>query len=124
MRTPKRFYVYVMTNGPRAAILYIGITGDLTRRVWQHKNRMTPGFTQRYNLTRLVHYECFIDRGAAIGGEKETRGWRRGKKIALVESTTPGGEDLAGDWQNIYKPQAAVDGEIPRPAGENAGTSG
>ena len=50
MRSPRQFFVYIMTNGPKAAILYTGITGDLRRRVWQHKNGLVPGFTGRYNL--------------------------------------------------------------------------
>ena len=104
MRSPKRFFVYIMTNGPKAAILYTGITGDLVRRVWQHKNKVIPGFTSRYNLTRLVYYECFVYPDAAITREKEIKAWRRGKKITLIESMNPRWEDLSQDWQNQYKP--------------------
>ena len=104
----KRFFVYIMTNGPKSAVLYIGITGDLVRRVWQHKGKLIPGFTNRYNLTQLVYYEQFIYPGAAICREKEIKGWRQSKKIALVESMNPGWEDLARDWQNVYKPERRV----------------
>jgi putative endonuclease len=73
-----------MSNSPKPAVLYTGITGDLRRRVWQHKNKLSPGFTSRYNLTRLVYYESFIYPDAAIAREKEIKGWRRSKKIALI----------------------------------------
>jgi putative endonuclease len=60
MRKPKQFYVYIMTNRPRSHVLYTGIPGDLSRRVFEHKNKLVPGFTRRYNLTRLAYYECFF----------------------------------------------------------------
>jgi putative endonuclease len=104
MLPSKRFFVYIMTNGPKAATLYVGITSDLFRRVWQHKTKVFPGFTSRYNLTRLVYYECFVYPDAAIAREKEIKAWRRSKKIALIESMNPRWEDLARDWQNQYKP--------------------
>ena len=121
MPQPRRFYVYIMTNNPKTAVLYKGITGDLRRRVWQHKNKLVSGFTSRYNLTRLVYYEQFVYPDAAISREKEIKGWRRSKKIALIDSMNPRWEDLAQDWQNVYKPEAVNRREIPRPAGENAG---
>ena len=122
MRPPKQFFVYIMTNGPKPAVLYAGITGNLPRRVWQHKNKLIPGFTSRYNLSCLVYYEPFFYPDAAIAREKEIKGWRRSKKIKLIESMNPKWEDLAKDWGSEYKPDsAAVAREIPRPAGENAG---
>lgn len=121
MRPPRHFYVYIMTDGPKAAILYIGITGDLCRRVWQHKNKLVPGFTSRYKLTCLVYYESFVYPDTAIRREKQVKGWSRSKKIKLVESMNPQWNDLARNWQDMYKPANAVDREIPRPAGENAG---
>jgi putative endonuclease len=121
MRRLKRFYVYIMTNRPGSAVLYIGITGDLVRRVWEHKNKPAPGFTKRYNLTRLVYYETFYYPDAAISREKEIKGWRREKKINLISSMNPKWDDLAGEWQNLYKPATGGCNEIPRPAGENAG---
>jgi putative endonuclease len=111
-----------MSNGPRSASLNTGITGNLTHRVWQHKSKFVLGFTSRYNLTRLVYYECFSYPDAAIAREKEIKGWRRSKKIKLIEEMNPKWSDLAKDWQNVYKPEATVSThEIPRPAGENAG---
>src|SRR5437016_5349538 len=122
MRPKKQFYVYIMTNSPKPAVLYTGITGDLVHRVWQHKSKLTPGFTNRYNLTRLVYYERYFYPDAAISREKEIKGWRRSKKLRLIESMNPRWEDLARDWQNLFKPGVSADPrEIPRPAGENAG---
>ncbi|HEY1679518.1 MAG TPA: GIY-YIG nuclease family protein [Candidatus Sulfotelmatobacter sp.] len=104
----KQFFVYIMTNCLKAAVLYIGVTGDLVRRVWQHKNKLSPGFTSRYNLTRLVYFEAFSFADAAIAREKELKGWRRSKKLRLTESVNPTWEDLARDWQDLYKPSRAV----------------
>ena len=122
MRKPKRFYVYIMTNRPRSHVLYTGITGDLSRRVFEHKNKLVPGFTSRYNLARLAYYECFFYPDAAIDREKEIKGWRRSKKIRLIESMNPHWEDLAERWGEVYQSPVSGDPrEIPRPAGENAG---
>jgi len=122
MRPPKQFYVYIMTNRQRSHVLYTGVTGSLVRRVWEHKNKVVPGFTSRYNLTRLVYYERFVYPDAAISREKEIEGWRRSKKIKLIESADRYWEDLAERWGDIYKPEPRGDArEIPRPAGENAG---
>jgi putative endonuclease len=115
MPQQKRFSVYIISNRPRSAVLYTGITGNLVRRVWQHKTKAQVGFTSRYNLTRLVYYELFFYPDAAITREKEIKGWRRSKKIKLIESTNPKWEDLAKDWGNEFKPDsAAVAREIPR----------
>jgi putative endonuclease len=122
MRPPKQFFVYIMTNGPKPAVLYTGVTGNLPQRVWQHKNKLIPGFTSRHNLTGLVYCERFVYPDAAIAREKEIKGWRRSKKIKVIESMNPRWEDLAKDWRDVYKPAlAANQREIPRPAGKNAG---
>jgi putative endonuclease len=111
-----------MTNRTLSHVLYTGITGNLVRRVWQHKNKVVAGFTSRYNLTRLVYYERFVYPDAAIAREKELKGWRRSKKIKPIESMNPHWQDLAERWFDLYKPErAGVSPEIPRPAGENAG---
>jgi putative endonuclease len=109
MRAPKQFFVYVKTNGPKPAVLYVGVTGDLRRRVWQHKNKLIPGFTTRYNLSRLVYYERFVYPDAAISRETEIKGWRRSKKIKLIESMNPRWDDLAKDWENVYKLRSAAE---------------
>jgi putative endonuclease len=122
MRKPKQFHVYIMTNRQRSHVLYTGISGNLVRRVWEHKNKIVAGFTSRYNLTRLVYYEHFVYPDAAIAREKEIKGWRRSKKIKLIESIDPHWEDLAARRGDVYKPDARPETrEIPRPAGENAG---
>ena len=101
MTRERLFHVYIMTNNPRSAILYTGITGDLRRRVWQHKIKATAGFTRRYNLTQLIYYECFIDPEAAIRREKEIKSWGRSKKMRLIESMNPQWQDLASEWQHV-----------------------
>ena len=114
MRGAKLFFVYIMSNGPRSASLYVGITGDLRHRVWQHKNKLIRGFTSRYNLTRLIYYERFYYPDAAIAREKEIKGWRREKKIKLIEMMNPQWDDLAAQWQDLYKAHSApVRSEIP-----------
>jgi len=110
MQKAKTFYVYIMTNRPRSHVLYTGITGNLLRRVFEHKNKIIPGFTSRYNLTRLAYYESFTYPDDAIDREKEIKGWRRNKKIRLIESMNPHWYDLAERCADVYKP-----GGGPRP---------
>jgi len=111
-----------MTNGPRSHVLYTGITGNLPRRVSEHKNKLIPGFTNRYNLTRLAYYESFAYPDMAIAREKEIKGWRRSKKIRLVESINPHWYDLAERWTELYEPECTDSPrQIPRPAGTIAG---
>jgi putative endonuclease len=88
----KRYYVYIMTN--RSGTLYVGVTNDLQRRVWEHKQKLIEGFTKRYNITRLVYYEETPDVTAAIVREKQIKGWLRKKKIAL----NSGWKDLSDGW--------------------------
>jgi putative endonuclease len=77
-------------------VLYIGVTNDLNRRVYQHKTKAHPdGFTARYNVTCLVHYEAFADIRDAIAREKQIKGWRRSKKVELIESANPEWKDLS-----------------------------
>ena len=85
-----------MTN--HSGTLYVGVTNDLQRRVWQHKRKLIEGFTKRYNITRLVYYEETSDVGAAIAREKQIKGWLRRKKIALIELLNPGWKDLSDGW--------------------------
>ena len=106
MRRPKHFWVYIMTNRSRSHVLYTGITSDLQQRAFQHKNKLLPGFTSRYNLTRLVYYELFYRAGEAIAREKQIKCWLRVKKIRLIESMNPGWEDLAAAWGEQYRPVA------------------
>jgi putative endonuclease len=89
----RSYYVYIMTNPSRT--LYVGVTNDLERRVYQHKQKQIPGFTAKYNITQLVYYEETGDVLAAIAREKTIKGWLRAKKIALVESVNPQWQDLS-----------------------------
>jgi len=92
----KQWYVYIMTNN--SSTLYVGMTNDLERRVHEHKSKLVPGFTCRYNLTQLVYYEVFGRPIHAIEREKQIKRWRREKKVALVRSENPQWLDRATDW--------------------------
>jgi putative endonuclease len=85
-----------MTNKSRT--LYIGVTGDLMRRVHEHKNKLIRGFTSRYNIQSLVYYESTPDVHAALAREKQLKGWLRSKKIALIESMNSDWKDLSEGW--------------------------
>jgi len=93
----RRYYVYILPNASRT--LYVGVTSDLERRLWQHRNKQIDGFTRRYNITKLVFFEESGDPLAAIAREKQIKGWLRAKKIALVESTNPQWHDLGEAWK-------------------------
>jgi len=92
----KEYYVYIMTN--RSRTLYTGITGDLERRVWQHKQKEGSRFTAKYNIRFLVYYERFPDVRDAISREKQIKGWLRAKKIVLIESLNSEWKDLSEGW--------------------------
>jgi putative endonuclease len=87
------FYVYIMTNRTRT-VLHTGVTNNLECRAWQHVNSGTASFTKRYSINRIVYYETFSDIRSAIAHEKQIKGWRREKKIALIQSENPRWEDL------------------------------
>ena len=91
----KQWYVYIMTNS--SSTLYVGVTNDLERRVYEHKHKRVSGFTSRYNITQLVHYEVFGRPIDAIEREKQITRWRREKKIALIVRMNPGWRDLFPD---------------------------
>lgn len=92
----KQFYVYIMAN--RSRTLYTGVTNDLQRRVFEHKHKLIPGFTQKYNITNLVYHEATGDVREAIAREKQIKGWLRAKKVALIESVNSDWRDLSEDW--------------------------
>ena len=102
------YYVYILTN--KSKTLYTGVTNDLERRVYEHKNRLVPGFTFQYNISRLVFFEMTPDVRAAIAREKQIKGWTRRKKLALIASANPRWRDLSVDW---YREQKT---EILRPS--------
>ena len=93
-------FVYIMTNRPRGT-LYIGVTSDLVRRVHEHRTHTAPGFTDRYNLERLVHFERFEDPRSAIQREKNLKKWKRQWKVELIETANPDWRDL---WSEIAVP--------------------
>ena len=79
-------------------MLYTGVTGNLVRRLNEHRQKRVPGFSQRYNLTRLVYYEATSDVRSAIAREKRIKGWLRARKIALIRSVNPKWKNLAENW--------------------------
>lgn len=98
----RKYYVYIMNN-PTGTI-YVGMTNDLLRRVFEHKQKLIEGFTKKYNVTHLAYFEETTDINAAIHREKEIKGWRRSKKIDLIKSMNPKWEDLAADWFDEENP--------------------
>ena len=82
----------------RSRTVYTGVTNNLVRRVDEHKRKLVPGFTRKYNITRLVYFEVTSDICAAIAREKQIKGWLRAKKIALIESLNPNWGDLSARW--------------------------
>ncbi len=92
----RTYYVYIMAS--RSRTLYIGVTNDLERRVLEHQPGALGGFTQKYNVNRLIYYEESNDVQAAIAREKQLKGWRRSKKLALIELANPEWDDLSENW--------------------------
>ncbi len=90
----KAAYVYIMTNKNNGT-LYVGVTTDLIKRIYQHKNHLHEGFTKRHNLIVLVYYEVFDDIASAITREKQLKAGRRAKKLELINNFNP-------DWQDLY----------------------
>ena len=95
-KSMKEYYVYIMTNGVRT--LDVGVTNDLMRRVFEHKEKLAEGFTKKYNITMLVYFETGSDVQAALAREKQLKSWRRGKKIALIKSSNPQWIDFSLEW--------------------------
>ena len=83
----REYYVYILCN--ESGTLYTGVTNDLMRRVYEHKEKLYEGFTSRYNIGRLVYYESYPDVRDAIAREKQIKGWLRRRKIALIKSVNP-----------------------------------
>jgi putative endonuclease len=89
----KRFFVYILASAKHGT-LYIGVTSDLIRRVYEHKTKVVPGFTKKYGVTKLVYFEIFDDALSAIEREKALKKWRRDWKIRLIEENNPAWADL------------------------------
>ncbi len=91
---PNQYYIYMLTNKPNG-VLYVGVTNDLIRRVYEHKNHLAKGFTQKYQLDKLVWFEQTEDINSAITREKQLKNWKRQWKIELIEKQNP-------SWQDLY----------------------
>ena len=91
----KQYYVYIMTN-KHNTVLYTGITNNLIRRVYEHKEKLVAGFTKKYNITKLVYYEVFDDPENAISREKQIKAGSRQNKIQLITS-------INREWRDLYK---------------------
>lgn len=89
------YYVYMMTNWNNR-VLYTGVTNNLLRRVYEHKNNLADGFTKKYRAHKLVYYDCTTDVKAAISREKQIKGWTRAKKNILVNEFNP-------EWKDLYE---------------------
>ncbi|MEO0107407.1 MAG: GIY-YIG nuclease family protein [candidate division WOR-3 bacterium] len=95
----KQYYVYVLTN-KRNSVLYIGVTDNLARRIYEHKNKLINGFTKKYNLTKLVYYEVTNDVYEAIKREKQLKNWHRDWKINLITQNNKEWKDLSEELLN------------------------
>jgi putative endonuclease len=89
--------VYILSN-QSGRVLYTGVTGDLRRRLWEHRGKIADGFTRRYNINKLLYCEQTASAAAAVAREKQIKSWRREKKIALVQTANPQWRDLSEDW--------------------------
>jgi len=92
----RKYYVYILASD--SGVLYTGVTNAIQRRLIQHRLKLIPGFTKKYNVSRLVHFEVFGNVGLAIAREKQIKAWTRKKRVALIESRNPKRADLSADW--------------------------
>jgi putative endonuclease len=93
MRT---YYVYMLASP--SGVPYTGVTNNIQRRIVEHRRKLIAGFTRKYNVTKLVHYEVFGEIRSAIAREKQIKAWTRQKRVALIESQNPKWADLTADW--------------------------
>ncbi len=115
MKWKSVYYVYMLAS--RSRNLYAGVTNDLKRRVLEHKQKLVGGFTSKYRIHRLVYFQPFEDVRHAIAREKQIKGWRREKKVALIKANNPTWDDLAADW--YHSPPRKK--QIPRSARDDRG---
>jgi putative endonuclease len=112
MRERRYYCVYIL--GSLSGTLYIGISGYLHRRIFQHKFQHFEGFTDRYEVTRLLDWETYDEVHKALAREKQLKGWSRAKKIALVVRRNPQWLDLAKDWYPWMEPGSGRDASTPQ----------
>jgi putative endonuclease len=91
------YYVYILSNWT-GDVLYIGMTNNMERRLYEHKQKLVPGFTKKYSVTKLVYLELAASPDEAIAREKQLKNWRREKKDALINAQNPDWKDLSEDW--------------------------
>ncbi len=96
-KTNHQYYVYIITN-KKDGVIYIGVTNDLERRMFEHKNKLVKGFTNRYNVDKLVYFEQYSNVNEAIKREKQLKKWNRQWKIDLIKENNPKWNDLAKRW--------------------------
>jgi putative endonuclease len=96
MQGDKTLYLYIMAS--ITGTLYVGITNDIKRRVYEHKKHLIPGFTDKYKVERLIYVETIGDPVSAIKREKQIKAWRREKKVLLIDSVNPMWNDISQDW--------------------------
>lgn len=101
----KTYYVYLLTNWNNK-VMYVGVTSNLERRIYEHKNKLVEGFTKKYNVSKLVHFEITSDVMAAIEREKQIKKWRREKKNQLVIAMNPEWKDLSLEWGKDFSFQS------------------
>ncbi len=92
----KTFYVYIMAS--KSGTLYIGLTSNIKKRIYEHKNHSIPGFTDKYDIDRLLFFEVIKDSATAINRERQLKAWSREKKVKLIDSLNPEWNDLSQDW--------------------------
>ena len=93
----KTYAVYILTNYNETTF-YIGVTGNLQKRIWEHKNKVVEGFTKKYNVDKLVYYELTEDIESALNREKQLKRWHRQWKINLIKEMNPEFKDLSEQW--------------------------
>ena len=91
----KIYYIYILRN--YSGNFYIGVTSNLSKRIWEHKNKFVKGFTEKYNIDKLIYYEMYYDPNTAITREKQLKNWNRKKKIDLIKRLNPKFEEIAID---------------------------
>ena len=92
----KTFYVYILAS--KTGTLYVGLTNNIKRRIYEHKQHIVPGFTDKYDIDRLLYFETFRSSVSAIGREKQIKAWRREKKVQIIDSKNPEWKDISEDW--------------------------
>ncbi len=110
----KHYYIYILTN-KNNQVLYTGVTNNLLRRAYEHKNKLIDGFTKKYNLTKLVYCEDFTDVNDVLATEKKIKGWLRIKKIKLIETKNPEWKDLVSLLEDNFLIKRQEDKRDPSP---------